>query len=172
MGMNTRHPRTELLALVDGRLSPAARALVEQHLAGCAACRAEAAHLFDMADTLSALPAAMRPLTALPADSWAHVWARVQGVPIRRVVPQLNLVVSLAAVLFVVGAALPAGLAAQPLPVTAGVIQTPAVGLATPIVGTATAATSGQLGTALAADRQVTAARPIPIQTPIPGQKG
>src|SRR5258708_8679887 len=116
MGMNTRHPRAELLALADGRLSPAARALVEQHLAGCAACRAEAAHLFDMADTLSALPAAMRPLTALPADSWAHVWARVQGVPIRRVFPQLNLVVTLPAVFFLVPPPLPPGLSTPPFP--------------------------------------------------------
>jgi anti-sigma factor RsiW len=172
MGMNTPHPGRDLLALVERRLDHAARAQVEQHLATCATCRAEAADLMEMADTLGALPSALGPLSTRPAGSWSHVWARVQGVPIRRVAPQLNLYVSLAAVLFVLAAALPAGLAAQPLPVTAGVIQTPVVEQATPLAGTATAAGSGQLGTALAGDRHGTPARPIAIETPIPGQKG
>src|SRR5690349_13697854 len=125
MGLSTVHPQAHLLAWVEGRLDPSTRALVQQHLAGCRACQAEVAELAEMADTLGALPAALGPLTAPPAGSWSRVWARVQDVPLRRVVPQLNLYVSLAAVLFVVAAALPAGLAAQPLPVTAGVIQTP-----------------------------------------------
>ena len=85
--------------------------------------------------------------------------------------PQLNLYVSLAAVVFVLAAALPAGLGAQPLPVTAGVIQTPVTVAATPAAGKTASVISGQLSTALAA-RPVTAARPIPIQTPVPGQKG
>jgi len=169
VGLSTPHPRSDLLALAEGRLGSAARRQVEQHLVTCTSCRAEAAALTDMADRLAAMPAALRPLTSRPAGSWAQVWARVHSAPVRRVVPQLKLYVSLAAVLFVLAAALPAGLAAQPLPVTAGVIQTPVVEQATPIVGTATAAGTGQLGTALAGDRSVTAARPIPIQTPTPG---
>jgi anti-sigma factor RsiW len=172
MGVSTSHPRRDLLALVEGRLDQPARARVEQHLATCAACRAEAAELMEMTDMLGALPTAMGPLVTRPADSWSRVWTRVQGAPIRRVAPQLNLYVSRAAVLFVLAAALPGGLAAQPLVVTAGVIQTPVVEQATPIAGTAPAAGFGQLGTALAGDRHVTAARPIPIQTPVPGQKG
>ena len=172
MGISASHARRDLLALVEGRLDQPGRARVEQHLAACAACRAEAAELTEMADMLDGLPAAMRPLTARPADSWSRVWARVQGVPIRRVAPQLNLYVSLAAVVFVLAAALPGGLAAQPLTVTAGVIQTPVVDQVTPIAGTVPAASSEQVGTALAGDRHATAARPIPIQTPIPGQKG
>jgi len=172
MGLSTSHPRRDLLAMVEGRLEPSARARVEQHLATCAPCRAEAAELVELSDTLGGLPSAMRPLMARPADSWSRVWARVQGVPIRRVAPQLNLYVSLAAVLFVLAAALPGGLAAQPLTVTAGVIQTPVVVQATPITGTAPAAGAEKLGTAQAGDRHVAAARPIPIQTPIPGQKG
>jgi anti-sigma factor RsiW len=171
MGLKTRHPRQELLDYVDGRLEPAARARVAKHLSDCAECSAEAGELARVNEMLSALPAALRPLTVRPAGSWSQVWGRVTGAPLRRVVPQLNLYLSLAAVVFVLAAALPAGLAAQPLPVTAGVIQTPVAILATPAASTSTLAAAEQLGTALAA-RPATAARPIPIQTPVPGQKG
>jgi anti-sigma factor RsiW len=172
MGVSASHPGRDLLPLVEGRLDQASRARVERHLATCAACRAEAAELAEMADMLGGLPTAMAPLVTRPAGSWSRVWTRVQAVPLRRVAPQLNLYVSLAAVLFVVAAALPGGLATQPLVVTAGVIQTPVVEQATPVAGTAPAAGFGQLGTALAGDRHLSAARPIPIQTPVPGQKG
>ena len=172
MGLSARHPRPDLLALVEGRLDEAARARVARHLALCLACQAEAAQLMHVADILGALPQALRPLTASPAGAWSHVWARVQGAPIRPGVPQLNLYLSLAAVLFVLAAALPAGWAALPLAATAGVIQTPEAVLATPIAGKGTAASWASVSTALAAVRPVTAARPIPIQTPIPGQKG
>ena len=171
MGLKTPHPRQELLAFVDGGLEPPARVRVGEHLAGCAECRAEAAELARVNDMLRALPAAMRPLTRQPAGAWTQVWGRVKGVPLRRVVPQLNLYLSLAAVVFVLAAALPAGLAAQPLPVTAGVIQTPVAAAATPAAGLSTASVTGQLSTALAF-KPVTAARPIPSQTPVPGQKG
>ncbi len=170
--MSARHPRPDLLAFVEGGLDAAARARVARHLAACPACQAEAAELMQVTDKLGALPLALRPLLASPAGAWSHVWARVQGVPIRRVVPQLNLYLSLAAVLFVLAAALPVGLGAQPLAVTAGVIQTPVAALATPIASKGTAASWGQVSTALAADRHATAARPIPVPTPIPGQKG
>jgi anti-sigma factor RsiW len=171
MGMKTPHPRQELLAYVEGRLEAPDRARVAQHLRGCPGCQAEVAELEQVNETLGALPAALRPLTLRPAGSWPKVWDRVQGVPLRRVVPQLNLYLSLAAVIFVLAAALPASLGAQPLPVTAGVIQTPVAAQATPAAGKSTLAASALVSTALAA-RTVTAARPIPIQTPIPGQKG
>jgi anti-sigma factor RsiW len=167
------HPHQQLLAFVDGGLEPATQTRVAEHLAGCAECRAEAAELARVNDMLRALPAAMRPLTRRPAGSWSQVWGRVNGVPLplRRAVPQLNLYLSLAAVVFVLAAAVPASLGAQPLPVTAGVIQTPVAAAATPAAGKGTSVATGQLSTALAA-KPVTAARPIPIQTPIPGQKG
>ena len=170
MGLTTRHPRPELLAFVDGGLQPPARARVAEHLARCAACRAEAAELERVNETLRALPAALRPLTLRPSGAWSQVWGRVRGGPLRRVVPQLNLYLSLAAVVFVLAAAVPASLGAQPLSVTAGVIQTPVAAAATPAVKR-TSTASGQLSTALAA-KAVTAAHPIPIETPIPGQKG
>jgi anti-sigma factor RsiW len=172
MGLIQRHPRAQLLALVEGRLDAAAQRRVEAHLVGCAACRAEAAELADTVDTLAALPGALAQLSRPPAGSWSRVWATVQRAPIRRLAPQLNLYAGLAALLFVLAAALPVGLAAQPLPVTAGVIQTPVALNATPVVGTVPVADLPTLGTALAGDRQVTAARPIPIETPVPGQKG
>jgi anti-sigma factor RsiW len=171
MGLKTAHPRSRLLAYVDGSLEPRARAEVAEHLAACGECRAEVADLAHLEDTLRALPAALRPLTLPPSGAWSQVWSQVGGAPLRRVMPQLNLYLSLAAVVFVLAAALPAGLGAQPLPVTAGVIQTPVTIAATPAAGKTTSAISGQLSTALAA-RPVTAARPIPIQTPVPGQKG
>ena len=171
MGLKTAHPRARLLAYVDGSLEPRARAKVAKHLAACDECRAEAAELAYLEDTLRVLPAALRPLTLPPGGAWSQVWGRVAGAPLRRVMPQLNLYLSLAAVVFVLAAALPAGLGAQPLPVTAGVIQTPVTAAATPAAGKTTSAISGQLSTTLAA-RPVTAARPIPTQTPAPGQKG
>ena len=170
MGLKMRHPRRELLTFVDGGLEPPARARVAEHLTGCNACRAEAAELERVNETLRALPAALRPLTLRPSRAWSQVWGRVRGVPLRRVVPQLNLYLSLAAVVFVLAAAMPASLGAQPLSVTAGVIQTPVAAAATP-AGKGTATAIGQLSTALAA-KAVTAAHPIPIETPIPGQKG
>lgn len=168
--MTAPHPRKELLALVEGRLDAARRAQVEHHLAGCALCRVEAAELAHVTDTLGALPAALRGLPDFRAGSWSTVWARVQGVPVRRMVPQLNLYLSLAVLVFVLAAALPAGLAGPPILVTAGVIQTPVAVQATPVVGRGTASAVGRVSTALA--RVSTSARPIPNPTPVPGLKG
>jgi anti-sigma factor RsiW len=170
MGMTSGHPRDELLALIELRLDASSRARVEAHLAGCPACRAEAAELMQINDTLGALPAALRALPDGRAGGWSAVWARVQAGPIRRVVPQLNLYLSLAAVVFVLAAALPAGLGAQPLAVTAGVIQTPAAAQATPVAGKGAAAGVGQVSTALA--HLATPARPAPNPTPVPDVQG
>jgi anti-sigma factor RsiW len=171
--MSIQHPRQELLAFVEGRLDQPGRARVAAHLASCPVCRAEAAELMELIDSLNALPGALRGLSQRQAGSWPAVWARVQGVTIRRMVPQLNLYLSLAAVVFVLAAVLPAGLGAQPLPVTAGAIQTPIAAPATPIAGTVTAAGSvGQVSTALAAGRLARGARAIPNPTPVPGQSG
>jgi anti-sigma factor RsiW len=173
MGLNTTHPRPELLEFVAGGLEPTRRERVAEHLAACDACRAEAAELARVHDLLGALPLALRPLTLRSASAWPQVWGRVTQAPLRRVVPQLNFYLSLAAVLFAITAALPASLGAQPLPVTAGVIQTPVAAALTPVAtfGSTLVAAGLTDGTALAA-RPATAARPIPIQTPIPGQKG
>lgn len=173
MGLSVQHPRQELLAFVEGRLDPCALARVSAHLAGCARCRAEAAELMDVTDSLNALPAALRGLSERRAGAWAVVWGRVQAVPIRRLVPQLNFFLSLTAVVFVLAAALPAGLGAQPLPVTAGAIQTPVALPATPVAGKVTAAgPAWQVSTALAASRLPRGARPVPNPTPVPGQRG
>ena len=104
MGVKTAHPRRELLAFVDGGLEAAEQARVAEHLAHCAACRAEATELERVNEMLHALPAALRPLTQRPAGAWSQVWGRVRGVPLRRVVPQLNLYLSLAAVVFALAA--------------------------------------------------------------------
>jgi anti-sigma factor RsiW len=55
------HVADELTALLDGALEPAARAAVEAHLAGCAACRAERDRLAGLLATLGRLPAAPEP---------------------------------------------------------------------------------------------------------------
>ena len=168
--MTIKHPRHELLAFVEGQLDQPGQARVEEHLAGCPRCRAEAAELMELTDSLNTLPGALRRLSERQTGSWPAVWTRVQGLPIRRMLPQLNLYLSLAAVVFVLAAAVPAGLSAQPLPVTAGAIQTP-MALATPIAGTITAGGSaGQVSTALAAGRLARGARAIPNPTPVPGQ--
>jgi anti-sigma factor RsiW len=170
--MTIKHPRLELLAFVEGRLDQPAQARVKEHLAGCPRCRAEVAELMQLTDSLDALPGALRGLSERRTGSWLAVWARVQGLPIRRMVPQLNLYLSLVAVVFVLVAAVPAGLGVQTLPVTAGAIQTPTAP-ATPIVGTITAASSaGQVSTALAAGRLARGAQAIPNPTPVPGQRG
>ena len=170
--MTIKHPRQQLLAFVEGRLDQPAQARVQEHLAGCPRCRSEAAELMELTDSLNVLPGALRGLSERQAGSWPAVWARVKGLPIRRMAPQLNLYLSLAAIVFVLAAAVPAGLGAQPLPVTAGVIQTP-MAAATPIAGTLTAAGSaGQVSTALAGGRRARGARAIPTPTPIPGQRG
>jgi anti-sigma factor RsiW len=172
MGLSGRHPRADFLAYAEARLDPAGRTRLEQHLAICDVCRAEVAELMQLADTLGALPAALRGLASPAAGSWSAVWARVKRVPVRRVVPQLNFYLSLAAVVFVLAAALPAGLAARPAAVTAGAIQTPIAAQATPSAARGTAAGAAQVSTALAANRPAYGARAIPVPTPIPGLKG
>jgi anti-sigma factor RsiW len=173
VGISVQHPRQELLAYVEGRLDQAGRVRVSAHLADCPRCRAEAAELMDVTDSLNALPAALRGLSERQAGSWSMVWGRVQSAPIRRMVPQLNLYLSLTAVVFVLAAALPAGLGAQPLPVMAGAIQTPVALPVTPVAGKVTAGEPvGQVSTALAASRLPRGARAVPNPTPVPGQRG
>jgi anti-sigma factor RsiW len=55
------HVVTELSALLDGALDPAARQAVESHLAGCPACRAEHRRLQGALAALARLPAAPEP---------------------------------------------------------------------------------------------------------------
>jgi anti-sigma factor RsiW len=55
------HVTTELTALLDGALDEAARRRVEQHLEGCAGCRAEQARLTGLLATLRTLPGAPEP---------------------------------------------------------------------------------------------------------------
>jgi anti-sigma factor RsiW len=172
MGLSRAHPRSDLLRLVEGELDGPARARVEQHLADCPACRAQLAELAQAADSLGAMPAALRRLATPSAASWPAVWARVQRVPVRRMAPQLNLYLSLAIVAFGLAAALPRGLGVQPARATAGANQPPVASLVTPTAAHPAAPGAGQVSTALAAGRLATGAQAMPAPTPVPGVKG
>lgn len=69
-----RHPLEDLTAFLDGALAPDAAARVREHLAGCAACRAQEAHLRGAVAALSALP----PAPELPAFFGARLEARLR----------------------------------------------------------------------------------------------
>jgi anti-sigma factor RsiW len=172
MGLTGAHPRADLLRLVDGRLEAGTRARVEQHLAGCPQCRAELAELAQTADNLRAIPGALRQLATAPASSWPVVWARVQNVPVRHMAPQLNLYLSLAIGVFVIVAALPRGLGAQPVRATAGANQAPSAALVTPNAAHPAGPRAAQVSTALAASRLASGAQAMPAPTPVPGAKG
>jgi anti-sigma factor RsiW len=68
------HPREDLTALLDGALPPGRAAEVRDHLAGCAACRAEAKRL---GAGLAAL-AALAPAPELPPFFTARFEARLR----------------------------------------------------------------------------------------------
>jgi anti-sigma factor RsiW len=55
------HPQEDLTALADGALPSARAEEVRRHLAGCAACRAEHAHLAATLAALRSLPPAPEP---------------------------------------------------------------------------------------------------------------
>jgi Putative zinc-finger len=60
--MTCAENREQHSALLDGELSPGARAVVEAHLAGCPECSGELARLARMLGMLHALPAERAPL--------------------------------------------------------------------------------------------------------------
>ncbi|MEP7357085.1 MAG: zf-HC2 domain-containing protein [Anaerolineales bacterium] len=161
------HVGRGLLAWAERRLAPGERARVEAHLAACHACRAEADEMLALADTLGALPRALRALPTSSARSWPAVWARMQQSPLPRALPRLSFYLSLVGVVFALAAALPAGLGIQPLAVTAGVVETPVAPRATLMVSSTDA-----LGAAALEAQAATAAWPIPAPTPIPNVKG
>jgi anti-sigma factor RsiW len=66
----------DLEAYVDGELGPERVALLEQHLAGCDACRAELARLQAVVDAMETWP-----LVAEPARLTARVMAQVRPRP-------------------------------------------------------------------------------------------
>jgi anti-sigma factor RsiW len=165
--MVTHHVRPDLLAWAERRLEPAMRARVDAHLGVCRACRAEADDLLHLADTLGALPKALRALPIRSARSWPAVWARMQQSPLPRALPRLSVYLSLAAVVFVLAAALPSRLGLQPLTVTAGVVETPVSPQATVVVVSSTDALADASGRL-----QATNAWPMPAPTPVPGVKG
>jgi predicted anti-sigma-YlaC factor YlaD len=72
--------RTSLGGYVTGGLEPAERAAVEQHLEGCADCRAEVSELAGLPGLLRRPPEA-EPIAAVPTDLSARVLA---GVAARR----------------------------------------------------------------------------------------
>jgi anti-sigma factor RsiW len=69
------HVSAELTALVDGALPAAEAEAVRAHLAGCAACRAEAARLRSAAALLGALPPPPPPSPAFAARLEARLEA-------------------------------------------------------------------------------------------------
>jgi predicted anti-sigma-YlaC factor YlaD len=171
--MTTNHVRRVLLAWTEQRLAPAECARVEAHLRVCRACRAEADDLLHLADTLSGLPKALRALPMRSARSWPAVWARMQQSPLPRALPRLSVYLSLAAVVFVLAAALPSRLGLQPLTVTAGVVETPVAPRATVVVFSSTdALPDAAVGQQAAGQQAATTAWPMPAPTPVPGVRG
>jgi len=70
------HPtEARLNGYADGSLDATARRAVEEHLASCAACRAEAAALTELVGAARALPRSI----ATDRDLWAGIEARIQG---------------------------------------------------------------------------------------------
>jgi anti-sigma factor RsiW len=163
----TGHVSPDLLAWVEQRLPPAERARVDGHLRACSQCRAEALEMAQLADTLAGLPRALRGHTAANARSWPAVWARIQRSPLPSALPRLSVYLSLTALVFALAASLPAGLALQPLAVTAGVVETPLAPRATLVVSSTDALPGGGREAQAA-----TAAWPIPVPTPVPGVRG
>ena len=172
MGIVTGHPRREFLALIENRLDVARRAEVEAHLAVCARCRAEAAEITLLSDSLAAIPAALRPLAegerGLRGMAWPTIWSRIQRGPIRRIMPQLSFYLSVAMTVFVFALTLPAGFGVPQLAVTAGAIQTPIAAQATPGTLVLDARLPGAVASAssTALVGAHTVARPIPVPTP------
>ncbi len=76
----TRHLDQELTALLDGALPPARAREVEQHLAGCASCRAERDRLAHAVQLLAALP----PPPAPSPDFSRGFYARLDAEPTAR----------------------------------------------------------------------------------------
>jgi anti-sigma factor RsiW len=70
----TTHPLEDLTALLDGALAPDRAAEVQDHLAGCVACRVEAARLRAGLAALAALP----PAPALPPFFATRLEARLR----------------------------------------------------------------------------------------------
>ena len=74
-------PHPDQLALIEGRLSPAARRQAEAHLADCPACRAERAETQEVVDALEAIPAALQTMPWRPERLWPAIRARLQTQP-------------------------------------------------------------------------------------------
>jgi anti-sigma factor RsiW len=70
-----KHAQDDLTAYLDGALDPGARAQVEAHLAGCAACRAERDRLAATLALLGRLPPAPAPSPSFEARFEARLAA-------------------------------------------------------------------------------------------------
>lgn len=141
MGLVSAHVREELAAYAERRLGAERLAQVETHLAECRACQTAAAETAALVEALQAAPAALRGLERNAGRHWPEIWARVAaGAPVsgahRRPSGwrQLSVYMSLVAVAFSAATLLPGTFGLQPA-VTAGVVETPAVGALTPRAG-------------------------------------
>jgi anti-sigma factor ChrR (cupin superfamily) len=78
--MITEHPDPARLSdFADSDLAPRDAAAVEQHVAGCPACRAELARLRALVDRAAALPESIEP----PPELWSAVRSRLE-MPVAR----------------------------------------------------------------------------------------
>jgi hypothetical protein len=179
MGGMTSHPQGQLLAYVERRLEPAARAKLESHLAGCAGCRDQAADLASTMDELEALPLALRAVPSRASANWPAVWSRVRraGGPIgpaaRRLAPRFSVYLSLAAAALSATLVWPGSFAAGAGAVTAGVVETPHTTVHTPhVVASRQTPVVAPQGTAVTAGLLAVPVGPAATETPAPGAGG
>ena len=77
--MNCTETRDLIDGFVAGTLARGEREAVEQHLTGCAECRADVEAARALAAPLAALPAAIEP----PRDLWPRIERRIAPSPVR-----------------------------------------------------------------------------------------
>jgi len=90
--MSCPHMEVQLNEYVDGTLAASHRVAVEDHLAGCTACRAAVAELRELAAEARNLPSSIEPAR----DLWAGVEARIVPKTWRRLALTAAAVVALA----------------------------------------------------------------------------
>ncbi len=183
--MVAEHQPGQLLAYVEQRLSPEARARMAAHLAGCAACRREADNLVPVVEALRAMPEALSRAPGRARNRWPAVWDRVQHegrvrrggglVPAAgRYAPRVTVYLGLLVGALTASMILPGGMAGQVQAVTAGMVETPHAAAHTPQAavagGPALRLTAG--GALATAGQLAVPMGPAPVGTPRPNAGG